>query len=212
MTASNFTACLALTLVYEGAFVDHPKDPGGATMCGITQRVYDEDRDARRLPRQPVRLSTEAERAAIYRRRYWGLASCDGLLAGVDYAVFDYAVHSGVRTAAKALQAIVGAVTDGDIGPRTLANVRHYCDSHNATALIDALCVQRDRFLRSLPSYIVFGRGWTRRVMGAQPGAQPGDTGVIDRAWAMSLQRTPPAPTQVVATPKTYLADARRAA
>lgn len=212
MTASNFSTCLALTLVYEGGFVNHPKDPGGATMCGITQRVYDEDRDARRLPRQPVRLSTEAERATIYRRRYWGLASCDWLPAGVDYAVFDFAVNSGVGRAVKTLQPIVGAAVDGELGPRSLAGVRAYCANHEATALIDALCLARDRFLRSLPRYITFGAGWTRRVMGAQPGAQPGDTGVIDRAWAMAMQRAVQAPAAPVSTPKTYLIDARRAA
>ena len=208
MTASNFTACLALTLVYEGGFVNHPKDPGGATMCGITQRVYDEDRDARRLPRQPVRLSTEAERAAIYRSRYWAPAGGDALPAGVDYAVFDFAANSGVARAVKTLQAIVGATADGELGPRTLADVRVYCAGYGATALIDAICLQRDRFLRSLPRYITFGTGWTRRVMGAHPGAQPGDTGVIDRAWAMAQQRAVQAPSAPVATPKTYLAQA----
>lgn len=208
----NFATSLALTLVYEGGWSAHPKDPGGATMCGITQRVYDEDRDARRLPRQPVRMSTEAERAAIYRTRYWAACHCDDLPAGVDYAVFDFAVNSGVGRAVKVVQAIVGAAVDGDMGPRTLACVRHYCDNHQATALIDALCVARDRFLRSLHTYITFGRGWTRRVMGAHPGAQPGDTGVIDRAWAMSLQRAMSAPVAPVTTPKTYLVDARRAA
>lgn len=208
MTASNFSTCLALTLVYEGGYAAHPKDPGGATMCGVTQRVYDEDRDARRLPRQPVRLSTEAERAAIYRRRYWGLASCDWLLAGVDYAVFDFAVNSGVGRSVSVLQQIVGAVVDGAMGPATVGRVRSYCANHHATALIDALCLERDRFLRSLSLYTTFGAGWTRRVMGAQPGAQPGDTGVIDRAWAMAMQRAVAAPTAPVVTPKTYLAKA----
>jgi lysozyme family protein len=212
MTASNFSTCLALTLVYEGGYAAHPKDPGGATMCGVTQRVYDEDRDARRLPRQPVRLSAEAERAAIYRRRYWDTCRGNDLPTGVDYAVFDFAVNSGVGRAAKVLQAIVGAVVDGDLGPVTLARVRSYCANHHATALIDALCLERDRFLRSLSLYTTFGAGWTRRVMGVKPGAQPGDTGVIDRAWAMAMQRAVAVPTAPVATPKTYLADARRAA
>src|SRR6185312_3465555 len=83
---ANFDACLPWTLAYEGGWSDDPRDPGGTTMCGITQRVYDEDRDDRRLPRQSVRLSTEVERAGIYRRRYWARVRGDDLPGGVDYA------------------------------------------------------------------------------------------------------------------------------
>jgi hypothetical protein len=36
MTASNFDACFADYLDYEGGFVDDPRDPGGATNMGIT--------------------------------------------------------------------------------------------------------------------------------------------------------------------------------
>jgi hypothetical protein len=37
----SFPAALAATLQYEGGYSNHPKDPGGATMRGVTQRVYD---------------------------------------------------------------------------------------------------------------------------------------------------------------------------
>ena len=36
MSAENFAACLAFTLKYEGGYVDHPSDPGGATNHGVT--------------------------------------------------------------------------------------------------------------------------------------------------------------------------------
>lgn len=208
MSAANFAACLALTLVYEGGWSNHPRDPGGATMCGITQRVYDDDREARRLPLQSVRLSTEAERAAIYRRRYWAAAGCDDMGPGVDYAVFDFAVNSGVGRAVRTLQHIVGVAEDGVAGRYTLAAVRSYAAQYQPTALTDALCHARLRFLRGLPTFDAFGDGWTRRVMGAQEGAQADDTGVIDRAWAMAMTQPVATPRAPRATPKTYLAQA----
>jgi len=206
MSAAHFPTCLALTLVYEGSFSDHPRDPGGATMCGITQRVYDEDREARRLPRQSVRLSTEAERAAIYRRRYWATTRGDELPAGVDYAVFDFAVNSGVGRAVRTLQRIVGVEEDGVAGRVTLAAAARYDAQYRATALTDALCHARLQFLRGLPTFGTFGKGWTARVMGTQDGAQVDDTGVIDRAYVMALGGIAPAPRLAIVTPKTYLA------
>lgn len=204
MATGGFETSLALTLVYEGGWSNNPADPGGATMCGITQRVYDEDRDARRLPRQGVRLSTAAERAAIYRARYWAMPRCDELPAGVDYAVFDFAVNSGVGRAVKTLQTIVGADADGTAGPRTLAAAQRYCAQHGATALTDALCVARDNWLHTLPTYATFGRGWTRRVMGRWLGAQSSDSGVIDRAFNMASGRVPDTPNVPMVTEKTY--------
>jgi len=32
----NFPACLAEILKHEGGWADHPQDPGGATMKGVT--------------------------------------------------------------------------------------------------------------------------------------------------------------------------------
>jgi lysozyme family protein len=40
---------------------------------------------------------------AIYYEKYWNALSCEDLPAGVDYAVFDYGVNSGIDRAAKVL-------------------------------------------------------------------------------------------------------------
>ena len=37
----SFRAALPFVLRWEGGFVHHPDDPGGATNQGVTQRVYD---------------------------------------------------------------------------------------------------------------------------------------------------------------------------
>ena len=41
MASDQFVAALPFVLRWEGGFVNHPKDPGGATNKGITQAVYD---------------------------------------------------------------------------------------------------------------------------------------------------------------------------
>lgn len=82
------------------------------------------------------------------------------LPAGIDYAVFDFAVNSGPDRASKYLQAAVGAVQDGRIGPATLGAVK----ARPAGVIIDALCDARLAFLRRLPTWPTFGRGWSTRV------------------------------------------------
>jgi lysozyme family protein len=208
MSTGAFEISYPLTLVYERGYSNHPLDPGKATMDGVTQAVYDEDRLMRGLPRRSVRESTEAERRSIYRRRYWVLAQCDELPSGVDYAVFDFAVNSGVARAVKTLQMIVGAAADGQCGPRTLARVQRHAATYGVTAITDELCQERLRFLQGLPTFGTFGEGWTRRVMGRWQGTQRGDTGVIDRAFDMAQGRVPTAPAAPMPTPKTYAARA----
>lgn len=205
MTASNFPTSLKLTLAYEGGYSNHPLDPGAATMNGVTQVVYDEDRRDRRLPTRDVRMMTTAERDAIYRRRYWDLVHGDDLPTGVDYAVFDFAVNSGVRTASRKFQEIVGATVDGAIGPKTLDAVRDFVGSYGAVLLADAVSNARMAYLRGLDTWPTFGKGWQARVMGSRDGRQFDDTGVIDRAAAMAKGGAVIAPVAAY-TPKTYSA------
>jgi lysozyme family protein len=99
MTAENFQACVAFTLKYEGGKSDDPRDPGGRTMEGVTQATYDAYQIKKELGRRDVYTMGAAERDEIYRHEYWDLVNGDGLRAGEDLCVFDFAVNSGVARA-----------------------------------------------------------------------------------------------------------------
>jgi len=198
MTASTFDPSLALTLAHEGGFVNHPKDPGGATNKGVTQKVYDAYRVSKGETPRSVRSITNAEVKDIYRRQYWNAARCDALPAGLDYAVFDYAVNSGVGRAVKDLQRTINNVgnelglgvrigVDSQIGPATI-NAACEIAAIDEVAFIEAYCNRRYDFLRSLKTFGTFGKGWTRRVLGDKPNptADEGDHGVIDYAVQMA--------------------------
>lgn len=157
---SNFDKALASVLVHEGGYVNHPKDPGGATNKGVTQAVYDDWRDDHTLPRRSVRDITPAEVMAIYKFLYWDRVKGDELPAGVDYCVFDFAVNSGVNRAARFLQRAVGVLEDGQLGPITLKAA----NAMGADCLVDAVCNARMTFLKGLNTFGTFGKGWTRRV------------------------------------------------
>lgn len=160
LEAERFARCLPLILKHEGGYVDHPKDPGGATNRGVTQATYDAWRRSQSLPGRSVRNITEAEVAAIYRKAYWLAASCDLLPPGVDYITFDLAVNSGIGRAAKMLQEVVGVPADGKIGPKTLAAVR----ALPRAEVVLRMRNRREKFYRSLKIFPTFGKGWLRRL------------------------------------------------
>jgi lysozyme family protein len=91
---------------------------------------------------------------------YWDKIKGDQLPAGVDYAAYDLAVNSGVGRASKYLQEIAGVPADGVLGPKSMGAIRECAPQE----LADALCDKRLDFLKRLPTFETFGKGWSRRV------------------------------------------------
>lgn len=159
MAKGNFAACVAVTLPFEGGYSNHPKDPGKATNRGITIGVLSEEL-GRKATVADIKALTEARAVSIYERRYWNAVRGNDLPAGVDLATFDYGVNSGPARAAKALQSVVGAPTDGRIGPVTIS----LCRREEANELVKAVCAKRLTFVRGLKTFSTFGKGWSRRI------------------------------------------------
>lgn len=155
----NFQRALKLVLKHEGGFSNHKDDPGGATNKGITLATF------RRFVKPggtiaDLKAITDDQVAVVYRRQYWDAVLGAELPDGVDYAVFDFAVNSGPARAAKYLQAVVGVAQDGKIGPATLKATRAMMHA----TVIHNLCDRRMAFLKALPTWKTFGKGWTSRV------------------------------------------------
>lgn len=160
MVAASYTQALAALLLHEGGYSNHPADPGGPTNWGITladaRRYWKGDANADDVQRMPQSVARK-----IYRERYWDALRCDELPAGVDYAVFDYGVNSGVGRAGKVLRRVL------DLPDNTSAVTDPVIDAANAAdaaRTVLAICGERMAFLRNLKTFSVFGRGWTRRV------------------------------------------------
>ena len=155
----NFRDCLELVLKSEGGYIDHPKDPGGRTNLGVTQRVWEEwighpatEKDMREL--------TPALVAPMYEMRYWRTSYCEKLPRGLDLLVFSMAVNAGAGRSVKLLQDAIGVVTDGVIGPNTMAKI----NEANVETLIDKFSEARTAYYKGLKLFPVFGVGWLRRT------------------------------------------------
>lgn len=160
----SFAKSLPFVLRWEGGYVNHPADPGGATNRGITQKVYDAWRGKNGLPVRSVRELADEEMSAIYEQNYWHAARCGEVHDKLDLAVFDTAVNMGVGRAVRFLQAAVGCPVDGGFGAATLSAVqccsparglKHFCDEREAFY---------KRLVAAKPEMAVFLRGWMNRL------------------------------------------------
>jgi lysozyme family protein len=207
MTTKNFPAALAATLVYEGGWSDHPKDPGGATMKGITLERYRAWERNPAVTKAQLRNISDEKVKAIYKAGYWDLVLGDELPGGLDFVMFDWAVNSGSARAVKALQRSLGIRVDGVMGPMALAAVRAL-NSNQVEDLIEDICNRRVAFIRSLSTYSTFGKGWELRIKsvrakarGMMGGHIPVPTGLISGEWDEAPQKANSADTKAVVKP-----------
>ena len=157
---NNYPAALKQVLKNEGGWADHPADPGGATMKGITIGTYRQWKSNPNITKEQLRAISDAEVYDIYRQQYWNKIDGDYLPSGVDYAVFDAAVNMGVGRAAKLIQEAVGVTADGVLGPKSLSAIQ----KADPKELIEKFSALKEAFYRSLKTFPVFGVGWLRRV------------------------------------------------
>ena len=151
----DFNQAFDILLKHEGGYSDHAADPGGKTRFGITEAVAREAGYRGDMRELPLDLAKR-----IYKERYWDAVRAEELPAAVRYAVFDAAVNSGPRQAARWLQRAVGVRDDGIIGPITLGAVR----AADPERLLRRVLAQRLRFMTGLSNWPAFGRGWARRI------------------------------------------------
>lgn len=150
VSVTTFAEALPVILRFEGGatITEDPRDPGGLTKYGISQRAF---------PTLDIRNLTEADAAAIYRREYWDRAKCDSLPAGLRLVMFDMAVNMGVGKAVLLLQKAVGVAQDGVLGVNTVRAAERLPDA------LARVCAERAMAYSGMRGFDVYGRGWLRR-------------------------------------------------
>lgn len=140
----------------HGGYTSDPDDPGGATRWGISKRAH---------PDVDVETLTREQAQALYFEAYWKPIRGADLPEPVAVALFDFAVHSGVRTAVMRLQRIVGAVLDGVMGDRTLKAVAGRPPLQLALELTLARARHQGSLIVATPSLARFAGGWAARCV-----------------------------------------------
>jgi lysozyme family protein len=146
--------------LWEGGYVDHPRDPGGATNMGITIGTLRRWR-GEAVTKQDVQNLTKGEAEQIYKAYYWDVVRCDELPSGVNYVMMDAAVNSGPSASVKWIQKSLRVSVDGILGPVTMQAIQSHPDKKKLA--LDAV-QYRELFLRRLSTFNTFGRGWINRL------------------------------------------------
>lgn len=150
----DFSRALEIVLKLEGGYSDDPRDSGGKTQYGITEKVARAFGYAGEMQKLPLEVAE-----SIYRSGYWNNCKCDQLPYPLSLYVFDCAVNQGSDAAKKLLQAALGVKQDGLIGAVTLAAARK---SGSETAAL----FMAGRALRytGTRGFDVYGKGWLKRL------------------------------------------------
>lgn len=161
---AEFSKVLSHVLKEEGGYVNHPLDPGGMTNKGITRRTYEKFLN-RPVSESEMKNLTDEQAGEVYKEFYWKPIKGDQLPSGIDLAVMDFAVNSGVKTAVQYLQQhyLIAEKTDGILGSKTLTKILAIPHEDREDFIVD-YCEFRQSFLEDLPTFRTFGRGWTRRI------------------------------------------------
>ena len=113
----KFDDIIEKVLEHEGGIVDDPKDAGGLTNMGISQRAY---------PDEDIRGLTVERAKELYKRDYWDRYRTGDLPDRLRHIYVDMCINMGGGRAIKILQEACNSKNatkidvDGGIGPATI--------------------------------------------------------------------------------------------
>lgn len=181
MTA-NVDSLVSALLEREGGYVNDPRDSGGETNFGISERVARDNGFV-----GDMRDMTRDQAASIYKSQYWfrpGFADVAKIWPSVAEELFDTGVNMGVVKAALFLQISLNGLNrggrdfpdipeDGAVGPGTMRALRAYRDRRGGSGesvLLKALnCLQGAAYIdlsRRRPKDEDYVFGWLDKRVG----------------------------------------------
>ena len=151
-------------LRWEGGYVNDPVDKGGATNKGITLATFRQFYGATATVDQ-LKALTDEQWLHIFRCGFWDKFKADDIAnQSVANLCVDWAWASGVGTAIRQVQALLGVSVDGIVGAKTLAAINKANQRH----LFAKIKSVRLRFVENIvkrnTTQRKFLNGWKNRI------------------------------------------------
>jgi lysozyme family protein len=147
---------------FEGTgIVDDPRDPGGKTKKGISQRLLDNVR--KQDPTWPATVDelTDGNIHDLYVIYFWNPIRGDQLPPALAFAMVDTAINQGPPTAIMMLQRAVNVAADAVLGTVTMQAISRM----HPEALFDEFIARRGyHYAELFATSAVFELGWFRRL------------------------------------------------
>lgn len=165
----SFDQSINYVLKNEAGFVDNPKDPGGRTNFGISQKLLD-GLDASQPDHLKMNLKVEdmdVEQAkTIYARVFWVPMQLDRYDFFMATAMLDVAVNQGQKHSIMAAQAACGFfAVDGVMGPKTIAALLSVDEYDWLQKFLLHVQVRYVDVVKENPDLIQFLEGWLARSL-----------------------------------------------
>jgi lysozyme family protein len=168
---ADFDKAFVITLDREGGAVLHKveHDAGGWTFCGIAENIHPDwegwliirefgEFDPRLMPLVRV----------FFKEKYWDMINGDQIYSqSIAESIYDFGVNAGIRTSAKLAQKLAGVISDGAIGPKSLAALEGL-DEELFSAQFALLKIARYvKIVDRKPTQLKFLKGWINRTLKA---------------------------------------------
>lgn len=166
MAIDKFDKSFKMILKQEGGFVDHPKDPGGATNKGITLATLSSYRG---IPasKDSLKMLSDEEAKEIYKTQYWdsigGSSINDPVISNM---IFDQYVNKGSRVK-KHVEQLLDLPVDGSIGTDVINKINSMNPSEQRAFKESFIQKELDDYtelVQRKPELKVFYNGWVKRL------------------------------------------------
>ena len=164
---SNWDKSFDMVIAHEGGFTTWVRAAGkelappqiSAEVLRKMKKTA-EDYLGHEVTQDDMKVLKKEDVKPLYKRDYWDAVRGDDLPAGVDYAVFDFAINAGPAAARKMIQRALGVTPDGAIGAITLKAIQEA----DGKELLEKFSQSKEAFYKALPTFETYGKGWLRRI------------------------------------------------
>jgi lysozyme family protein len=174
---ADFTQAFQLMIAHEGGYGNDPDDPGGETYKGVARKIFskwDGWTKVDILKRQtgfPANLDKDPELqqnvSDFYRVTFWDKMNGDQITnQDIANSIFDFGVNAGSGTSSTLAQMVVGAKSDGVIGPDSISAINNFDPDHFLASFTVAKIARYVNIVKKRPTSRKYFYGWVIRALG----------------------------------------------